>query len=122
MQHCGMPTRFLDWTENSLAALYFAVYETNTPRDATVWIIHLWSLNSCSINLRSVPIISDDIIATYAFRENDRPNIKAELPVAIQPRHTSERIISQKGQFTLHGHDTRGIREMSSSKLRSIDL
>lgn len=38
-QHYGVPTRFLDWTENPLVALYFAC-ESNSSKDAVVWIIH----------------------------------------------------------------------------------
>jgi len=38
-QHHGVPTRFLDWTENPLVALYFAC-ESNKHCDAVVWVLH----------------------------------------------------------------------------------
>ncbi len=38
-QHFGVPTRFLDWTENPLVALYFAC-ESNKDCDAVVWVLH----------------------------------------------------------------------------------
>jgi len=36
-RHYGVPTRLLDWTDNALAALYFAVEEPNGNKDSVVF-------------------------------------------------------------------------------------
>jgi hypothetical protein len=38
-QHAGLPTRFSAWSENALAALYFATEETAANEDGAVWRI-----------------------------------------------------------------------------------
>jgi len=45
MQHYGAPTRLLDWTDNQLVALFFAVAD-EYKSDAAVWILDPYWLNS----------------------------------------------------------------------------
>jgi hypothetical protein len=77
-QHYGLPTRLLDWTENPLVALFFSLIEIRDCESA-VWIILPNKWYTIDIDVESI----DDI---YLF-----------LPQAID-----NRIISQKGCFTIH--------------------
>ena len=45
MQHYGLQTRLLDWTESPLVALFFAVVDYSMPKDSSVWILRPSYLN-----------------------------------------------------------------------------
>jgi hypothetical protein len=51
MQHYKIKTRLLDWTENALLALFFAIEDQSTFKDdARVWVLKPYQLNNFTIN------------------------------------------------------------------------
>jgi len=103
MQHHATPTRLLDWSENALVALAFAVQyrtEKHNDKDADVWCLNPITLNShirfTSYEDEKIPNICEnkDLQSMYESSRQD-------FPIAIIGPQNSDRIIAQKGVFTL---------------------
>lgn len=116
MQHYGIPTRLLDWSESPLAALYFALEEDAARRSPCVWVIDPHSLNRLSGEEAILfPYPETDLkywlpdhcgnhanVYTFAAKSRFTDNTK---PLAIYPKRYNPRIVAQRGVFTVHGMD-----------------
>jgi hypothetical protein len=120
-QHVGLPTRLLDWTENALIALHFAIQNENP----IVWLLDPMGLNQLSIsNLEGREFEPIEEFPLTWFRpgggiinighenirgawENDKKGVN--FPVAVHPTYVHPRMSAQRSVFTVHGLDKRSI-------------
>lgn len=117
MQHYGVPTRLLDWTENPLVATYFAVENLEKEEDAAVWLLHPNQLNThAHINDKDeadyIPAFDDDEVQGYSterVRLDKRMNL---LPIATIATRNNPRIQAQLGTFTIHHNEIKPIEEV----------
>jgi hypothetical protein len=115
MQHYGVPTRLLDWTESPLVALYFALNdETVKDRNAALWALRPTELNKNANIIDAdekyyVPSFDDAELKSYSIESLRNSNRVQLLPVATIATRNNARIQAQLGVFTVHHSDERSI-------------
>jgi hypothetical protein len=109
MQHHGLPTRLLDWSENPLVGLYFAVVDHNSTEDSAVWVLLPTELNvKASIRpafVQEVPSFDDDILMNYKPTVIAAENKSHLNPVAAIAPRNSLRMQAQQAVFTISHRD-----------------
>jgi len=123
MQHYGLPTRLLDWSESPLVALYFAVedHDKHTDEDAALWCLRPSDLNK-KANIQDdheeffIPSFDDEELKNYSLESlASGPKRTRLLPIATIATRNNPRIQAQLGVFTIHHLDDVAIEDIGDS-------
>ena len=126
MQHYGLYTRLLDWTDSLVTSLYFAIRNHKDETDACIWILDPISLNQSNQKLYekgidkgfdNIGLLSVDTLPQRIKKYTNYFEQQIHIgSFSIVPRRNNERLISQNGFFTVQGTLNQPLEEEVKSK------
>lgn len=132
MQHYGIPTRLLDWTENPFIAFYFSVTsgkfsvhrargddepKPKFKKDAAIWILDpvAWTNHALEQQSYVGGVLTPGDTPLNAYKPPAKFDEMPIHPVALYGAHNSPRIVAQRGVFTIFGQNTESMEQAYDS-------
>jgi hypothetical protein len=107
MQHYGLPTRLLDWTEAPLVALYFAVNEGgHDGEDGAVWALCPAELHTTQDVPRFIQMPCSSTVEPLFGNVFSRYAEAETKTLAVGTSQRDARQMVQQSAFTIHGSTT----------------
>jgi hypothetical protein len=122
MQHYGIPTRLLDWSEVLGVAVAFLIY-TSTPHtgEAAIFVLDPLGLNKLS-KKKEIIMLPGDGSFDYRSIYWDKDPFPPQRAVAVYPPMQSNRLFAQRGVFTVFGDDFTPLDQQCPSVVRKVIL
>ncbi|MGR9237105.1 FRG domain-containing protein (plasmid) [Rhizobium leguminosarum] len=121
MQHFGVPTRLLDWSEVFGIAVFFATLASREPNDSHIYVLNPRRLNE---KAGKETLLDDFDRKDFRYRSvfwEGKP-FKPTVPIALDPVHSNSRLAAQTGRFTVHGVDLRALEEIAPDCVQRVKL
>ena len=110
MQHYGVPTRLLDWSENPFVSIYFSLVATTEPKstDATLWMCDPIRWNQAALDHIGYKggVLDPGNSAIRVYAPGAEFSEMPKIPIMIYGSYNSPRIVAQRGGFALFGQGT----------------
>lgn len=122
MQHYGIPTRLLDWTDVLGIAVAFALYDSRDDHEeSAIYVLDPVALNKKS-GLKEVKHALADREFRYKSIYWEGKPFAPSFPIAIDPPLQSGRMVAQNGTFTVHGANAEPLETQTAGCVRRIVL
>lgn len=122
MQHYGIPTRLLDWTEVLGIAIAFSLFDgQDDTYDSAIYVLDPVALNKLSgvVGVKRAP--NEKEFGYKSVYWEGRP-FHPNYPIAIDSSLHNERMRAQNGSFTVQGMDNRPLDVQAAGVVRKVVL